>query len=117
MSFATIAPRRLGSSPWGQIQTVEHLADGIVRVHTAGHGGIWLSPERREYLAARAPWVANIFQNIPAYCEKPSWWEEDCEALIPMLVWFDEMPERYKKTPAADFAKMISNIYNVTVSA
>lgn len=110
-------PRRRDPSPWGPIEQTERLADGIVRVHTAGHGGIWLSPERREQLAAESPWVANVFRTTPAYCEKPTWWEEDCEALIPIFIWLEEMPERYRTVPAAKVAQMITDIYHIEVRA
>ena len=77
---------KLTQSPWGPVQDQEQLADGIVQVHTAGHGGIWLRLDRQKQLPAWA-------RNIPAtYCYKPTWWEEDSEALVPMFVFFDEMP-------------------------
>ena len=31
------------STPWGRIQDYHIIADGVVSVSTAGHGGIWLS--------------------------------------------------------------------------
>ena len=110
-------PRRRDPSPWGPIEGTERLADGIVRVHTASHGGIWLSPERRERLAAESPWVADMFRNTPAYCEKPTWWEEDCEALIPIFVWYEEMPERYHTVRIGTIAKMIMDTYHIEVRA
>jgi len=110
-------PRRRDPSPWGTIDQVERLADGVYRVHTAGHGGIWLSPERRDRLASESPWVANLFRNVPAYCDKPTWWEEDCEALIPIFIWLDEMPAQYRSTPASKVASMITSIYGIEVAA
>jgi hypothetical protein len=32
-------------SPWGIVQDEETIAEGIVYVSTASHGGIWVSPE------------------------------------------------------------------------
>jgi hypothetical protein len=73
------------ATPWGLVQSAEMLATGIWFVSTEGHGGIWLSPERRAALPA---WT----QNAPAkYCTKPIWWEEDCEAFVPLLVFYDEL--------------------------
>lgn len=110
-------PRRRDPSPWGTIDQVERLAEGIYRVHTSGHGGIWLSLERREKLASESPWVADLFRNVPAYCDKPTWWEEDCEALIPIFIWLDEMPAQYRSTPASKVASMITSIYGIEVAA
>ena len=31
-------------TPWGPPQDVEELAEGVLRVSTAGHGGLQLSP-------------------------------------------------------------------------
>ncbi|WP_271983580.1 DUF7007 domain-containing protein [Pseudoclavibacter terrae] len=53
-------------SPWGEVQHVDHLADGIAAVDTDGHGGVKLSPERN--------------RKIPdAWRSKGGWHEEDCE--------------------------------------
>lgn len=92
---------RIFSSPWGAVQHQEILADGIIFVDTAGHGGIWLSPER----AAQLPnWAHSI---ASTYCSKPTWWEEDCEAVVPMYVFFDEMPEWVRKHGKAQLAEWL----------
>lgn len=69
-----------GPSPWGRIDLVTVLAEGIVSVSTPSHGGIWLSQERVEQIpeALRTP--------SPEYSPKPHWWEEDCEVTFPL--WF-----------------------------
>ena len=74
----TMNPPQVGHiSPWGQIDGIEELADGIVQVFTPGHGGIWLSPER---LAA-----------MPAEQRSTDgWYEEDCEAVFPLARFLDE---------------------------
>ena len=41
-------PKVSSDTPWGKAQDVTWLADGIVFVGTAGHGGIWVSPARME---------------------------------------------------------------------
>jgi len=76
-------------SPWGAVQQERVLAPGIVQVHTAGHGGIWLSPERQAQLPE---WARQI---EGAYCPKPQWWEEDCEMSVPILVFYAEIGQHF----------------------
>ena len=52
-------------SPWGSIQEAYELCQGIVVVHTAGHGGLWISDEYKS--------------KLPKHCRQ-RWHEEDCEA-------------------------------------
>lgn len=73
-----------GSSPWGTIQHVTELADGIVSVSTAGHGGIWITSERERQIPANVRAIAR--QYAPA-----NWYEEDCDACIPMAWFADEL--------------------------
>ena len=56
------------SSPWGTVQYGQELADGIVTVSTAGHGGIRISDERLKQM----PRALRL--------ERKRWFEEDCEA-------------------------------------
>lgn len=71
-------------TPWGSAQTARMLAPGIGMVSTAGHGGIKLSPERQ--------------RQVPAYmrCEG-GWYEEDCQAAIPLVVFEDLIREHGPK--------------------
>ena len=59
-------------TPWGPPQDIEELAEGVLRVSTAGHGGLQLSRER---------WT-----EIPATVRDtmltPTFAEEDCEEPI-----------------------------------
>ena len=59
-------------TPWGPPQDIEELAEGVLRVSTAGHGGLQLSRER---------WT-----EIPATVRRtmltPTFAEEDCEEPI-----------------------------------
>ena len=65
-------------TPWGEAQQVENVADGIAIVHTAGHGGIKLSPERNRM--------------VPSPLRRSSgWYEEDCEGQIACMVFPDEL--------------------------
>lgn len=53
-------------TPWGESQTVEQIAEGIMQVTTARHGGIKLDRKRNA--------------QVPAYMRRPGgWYEEDCE--------------------------------------
>jgi hypothetical protein len=42
----TPAPRPLTNSPWGLIQQVKQIAEGIWQVSTASHGGLKVSDQR-----------------------------------------------------------------------
>ena len=55
------------TSPWGSVQHSDELAEGIVQVHTASHGGIKLSDER-------------LAQMPTDQRTSDGWYEEDCEA-------------------------------------
>lgn len=59
-------------TPWGCADHAREIAPGITQVSTPGHGGIKLSPERNA--------------EIPiALRNRTGWYEEDCEAAIPMM--------------------------------
>lgn len=65
-------------TPWGPSQSVTTVAPGVLIVDTAGHGGVKLDRKRNA--------------KVPAGARKPrGWYEEDCEALVPLLVFFEEM--------------------------
>ena len=62
------------SSPWGIVQDEEIIAEGIVYVSTASHGGIWVSRE----LIGR---VQRTMRDYAAYWSgSENWFEEDCAA-------------------------------------
>lgn len=71
-------------SPWGPIQSATVLAPGIVSVSTAGHGGIWLSPEREAQIPENVRAIARQYAPSP-------WYEEDCDSAIVALWFADEM--------------------------
>ena len=73
-------PKAGSRSPWGKIQDVNVLAPGIVSVETAGHGGTWLSPERRKALN----WKKN-FNN------SATWWEEDSDWAVPFYFFREDI--------------------------
>ena len=64
-------------TPWGQSQTAEKLANGIIGYSTSSHGGIWLSPER----------TAQLPQGIDNFLHDLRWWEEDCDWAVPYIVF------------------------------
>lgn len=89
-------------SPWGEIQHVEHVADGVSSVSTAGHGGLKLDPERNK--------------EIPAELRNnDGWYEEDTEATI--VGWvkpeaFPHIMERKGETETrAMFERSVKNWY------
>lgn len=62
------------SSPWGIVQDEEQIADGIIYVSTASHGGIWVAPELLHLLT-------DVMKDYAAYWSGSSqWFEEDCAA-------------------------------------
>lgn len=102
-------PRVNDPSPWGKIEYVEEWADGIYRIHTSSHGGAWISPSR----AAEMPtWT----HEITAYAPKPQWWEEDCEILIVLHVFADELYRKPDDETRSCWVKLIRNIYNLNLS-
>ena len=69
------------TTPWGEPQVVTEIAPGIVRFHTAGHGGIWLSPERNAQVPKRLrqeTWMEHGLRG---------WYEEDSDAGIVALIF------------------------------
>ena len=54
------------NSPWGRVQHAEKIAEGIWVAHTAGHGGIRVSPELNASIPA-------------AFRNRDGWYEEDAE--------------------------------------
>jgi hypothetical protein len=64
------------TTPWGEPQTTEILAPGIVLFTTASHGGIWLSPERNAQVPMKL--------KRSTFCQNGlrGWYEEDCDAQL-----------------------------------
>jgi hypothetical protein len=70
------APRPRDPSPWGAIDGVEVLAEGVVFVSTPSHGGAWLSDDAQTRMPAAIK---------PMHGRR--WYEEDCEIWAPLLVF------------------------------
>ena len=60
------------STPWGRVQDHHRIADGVVSVSTAGHGGIWLSDER----------IAQLPAHYEPFTGSPRWNEEDVDGAL-----------------------------------
>lgn len=74
-----------GPSPWGPIQSMDEKAEGIVEVSTAGHGGVWLSYDRR----AEMP---EPLRTCPTFAASPNnphgcWYEEDEDVVLVVLAF------------------------------
>lgn len=109
----------LTSSPWGSVQRCSRVTDGIVRVHTAGHGGFKLSAEFQHKMP---PFMPATFPG--------GWYEEDCdwakiaavfphfftpatvaEAVRVLKIYENDNPEAMAYVAAGD-AGRIANEYN-----
>ena len=68
---------RIGSaSPWGRVNHLQQITEGIAWVSTPSHGGIKLSAERNKQMPA-------------AFKVAGGWYEEDCEASKVIAVFPD----------------------------
>ena len=85
-------PREGDRSPWGSIQQAEEYVEGIVRVHTAGRGGIWLSAERLAQMPADQ-------------ISSDGWYEEDCEATFVLKQFMDEIYGTHEELDSYDRLK------------
>lgn len=93
------------TTPWGDPQTTEILAPGIVQFTTASHGGIWLSPERNAQVPARLKRRTFLRNGLKG------WYEEDCDAEIVFRVFGFGLTFRSESTAPrrtlADIAKLM----------
>lgn len=86
--WGTVTVKEGARTPWGPADVVNHPAAGIARVHTAGHGGYKLSPERN--------------RAVPAGMRNSSgWYEEDDEGYVVSWVHPDAVPHWLNGDPAA----------------
>lgn len=77
--------KRGSHTPWGPAQHSEYIAEGIIRVDTASHGGLHLSPQRHEELQA-------MFRSFPTWAGG-RWYEEDCDACAVIVAFPDVFPD------------------------
>lgn len=93
---------KLTSSPWGAVQQQHELAEGIIGVSTASHGGIKVSDE----LLAKMP---AEFRTTPY--SGGGWFEEDCDwALVAVC-----FPYAFHPNQVAEARDMIANVYPTLV--
>ncbi len=78
------------TTPWGEPEDIETIAEGIFRVWTDRHGGICLSPERLNIVPEY------ILLNTIKYHGFDGWFEEDCEACWMNLLFPEEMQAHFK---------------------
>lgn len=62
--------RRNMSTPWGPIQWYHVITQGVVMLSTAGHGGLWISPEK----------VKELPDEYEPFTRSKHWAEEDEDA-------------------------------------
>ena len=72
-------------TPWGHVQHKETLANGIISVSTASHGGIVLSQNRQKQLIEKGVKPNSNF------LKSNKFWEEDCDWAIPFIHFADDI--------------------------
>ena len=81
-------------TPWGPPQDIEELAEGVLRVSTASHGGLKLSRER---------W-AEIPAEVRDGMFTPTFAEEDCEEpIVRTLLGLGDDREREAAVRTAEY--------------
>ncbi len=81
----------------------ETIAEGIVRVHTHRHGGIYLSPERR---TAVPDFVLDATFGGLGH---EGWFEEDCDCCWLHLIFQSEFEAFYAGRGKLDYAKVVES--------
>lgn len=92
-------------TPWGQSDSKEKLAEGIVSYSTPSHGGIQLSTERQAQLPAG---IKNFLNSL-------EWWEEDCDWVVPYILFKDDIQKQgtaYKFSENLESAYIIAKRYH-----
>jgi hypothetical protein len=90
-------------TPWGPVQNQKRVADGVWVVDTAGHGGYWLSLERRLQMP-------EDLRNCKTWTGEGNWFEEDCDWSI-VACAFPELFEPYHRFHAV---KMMMSYHKET---
>ena len=82
-------------SPWGEVQDIDPIADGIEFLFTAGHGGMKLSDERAKAVKAKFP-------NFTTWVGDCHYYEEDSDVAV-VVATFPECfsPEAVKQAENA----------------
>lgn len=95
-------------SPWGVVQVVEKIAEGIICVHTAGHGGLKLDRKRNSLM--------------PSYMRnRGGYYEEDCEwakvAVVFPAHFTDDSLLHAKKTLLNYYPDEYERFYDVEIKS
>lgn len=75
-------------TPWGAVQTQRTLAEGIIQVSTAGHGGFVVSDSRLKAMPAK--YKVNVYG-------RGRYFEEDCEWALVVLAFPSEFSEEIQQ--------------------
>ena len=79
-------PRIGSTSPWGEIESIDFIDDGILFVTTPGHGGVWLAPQHHHKLPT----------TYKPFTQDLTWAEEDIDAGI-VLTALGYNPRTFEK--------------------
>lgn len=91
-----------GYSPWGAVDHIDQLGDGVWLVGTPSHGGVYVNGEARR----RIPSVVTETLYTAAVGDS-AWFEEDAEAALALtLLWDHCDPERLADVGFGDRAAM-----------
>ena len=91
-------------TPWRSVQNAEELAPGIISYSTASHGGIWIDKKHQQKLEK---------YTINNWLNSSQWWEEDCDWVIPYLVFSFEIQEHGK---AYKFIENLATAHSIAKS-
>ena len=94
------------STPWGEAQSISSVADGIIFVSTASHGGFWLSLKRLLEMPHKLREVGTE-STLHGDDPWPGWFEEDCEASAVILGF----PDEFSKEAVGHAKVMINTVY------
>ena len=84
------------ATPWGPSQGEDEIAPGIVKYHTASHGGFHLSADRQKLFERRFP-------DFGTFCGG-AWYEEDCDSAAVVIAHWEHFPQESLQN-AVDSAK------------
>jgi hypothetical protein len=93
-------------SPWGTVQDVENLGDGLQFVSTASHGGVWVPSERVRDMPRELKLIATYVERSVGFVAGVGgrWYEEDCDYSLVVL----SFPELFQES-------MIAGAYRAAV--
>ena len=94
----TIAPLPMTNSPWGMIQQVAQIAEGIWQVSTASHGGLKISDQRLAAMPAER-------RSTPY--SHDGWFEEDLDWALVAI----SFPEAFRPEDVAMARQSLARYY------